>query len=168
MRTASLDKKNAWLEDLVRAFEGRLVRYCGRFVKSEVARELVQESFVRLWSSHSPALIGREREWLFCVCRNLAIDHLRRERKVVLLNEEGVLVPQVEEALALQESASELQAAIARLPAGQREVVRLKFQEGLSYQEISGITGHSISYVGVLIHQAMESLRKQLAGAASK
>ena len=49
-----------------------------------------------------------------------------------------------------------------RLPPRQQECIRLKFQEGLSYKEISGITSHSVSYVGVLIHQGMKTLRASL------
>lgn len=168
MQAVKLDNKNEWLEKLVRAHEGRLVRYCCRFVKLEVARELAQEGFVRIWNSYSPNLVGREKEWLFCVVRNLAIDHLRREKKVVLVSDEGVLVPETEAMASWYEQASELQKTIATLPPAQREVIRLKYQESLSYQEISGITGHSVSYVGVLIHQAVENMRKQMVGAASK
>ncbi len=161
-------KKNDWLERLVKAHEGRLVRYCCRFVKMEVARELVQEGFVRLWDHYGPNIEGREKEWLFCVCRNLAIDHLRKEKKTVLVNEEGVLVPETEAMLSMREEASELQRMVGALPPAQREVIRLKYQESLSYQEIAGVTGHSVSYVGVLIHQAVENMRKQLVGAGSR
>ena len=45
------------------------------------------------------------------------------------------------------------------LPVNQREVVRLKFQNGFSYQEISRISGHSVSNVGFLIHAGMKTLR---------
>ena len=48
------------------------------------------------------------------------------------------------------------------LPANQREVVRLKFQNGFSYQEISRISGHSVSNVGYLIHAGIKALRVQL------
>jgi RNA polymerase sigma-70 factor (ECF subfamily) len=48
------------------------------------------------------------------------------------------------------------------LPANQREVVRLKFQNGFSYQEISRISGHSVSNVGYLIHTGIKALRVQL------
>ena len=40
-----------------------------------------------------------------------------------------------------------------------QEVIILKFQEGRSYKEISEITGHSVSNVGVLIHEGMKILR---------
>lgn len=48
------------------------------------------------------------------------------------------------------------------LPSHQREVVQLRFQGGLAYKEIAEVTGHSTSYVGVLLHDAIASLRQQL------
>ncbi len=51
---------------------------------------------------------------------------------------------------------------LGTLPASQQEVVRLKFQGGLSYREISQITNLSVTHVGVLIHTALNKLRSQL------
>ena len=48
------------------------------------------------------------------------------------------------------------------LPVNQREVIRLKFQNGFSYQEISRISGHSVSNVGYLIHAGIKTLRGYL------
>ncbi len=48
------------------------------------------------------------------------------------------------------------------LPASQREVIRLKFQNGFSYQEISRISGYSVSNVGYLIHTGLKTLRGHL------
>ena len=48
------------------------------------------------------------------------------------------------------------------LPANQQEVVRLKFQNGFSYQEISRISGLSVSNVGYLLHHALKNLRSRL------
>ena len=49
-----------------------------------------------------------------------------------------------------------------RLPENQQEVIRLKFQEGMSYRQISEVTGHSVSPVGVLIHEGMRTLRAKM------
>jgi RNA polymerase sigma-70 factor (ECF subfamily) len=49
------------------------------------------------------------------------------------------------------------------LPANQREVLYLKFQQGLSYKEIGKVTGHSVSNVGFLIHTGMKTLRGKVA-----
>jgi RNA polymerase sigma-70 factor (ECF subfamily) len=48
------------------------------------------------------------------------------------------------------------------LPDNQQEVVRLKFQNGLSYREISCITKLSVSNVGYLIHTAIQKIRAEL------
>lgn len=152
----------SWLISLIETWEGRLVRYVARYVNVEVARELVQEAFMRLWTTDKQKVEGHEKEWLFRVSRNLAIDYLRRQKSLVFKEVEGVQVPQTEEDLTGQEAETLLQKAIRELPPEQREAIRLKFQESLSYKEISSITGHSVSHVGVLIFRATESLRKTL------
>jgi RNA polymerase sigma-70 factor (ECF subfamily) len=48
------------------------------------------------------------------------------------------------------------------LPATQQEVVRLKFQEGFSYQEIAAITHLSMGNVGFLLHTALATLRREM------
>jgi RNA polymerase sigma-70 factor (ECF subfamily) len=62
---------------------------------------------------------------------------------------------------------AETQAAVLRLidrlPPNQQEVVRLKFQNGFSYKEISRITELSVSNVGFLIHTAVARLRTEFA-----
>ena len=53
-------------------------------------------------------------------------------------------------------------ALLATLPARQQEVIRLKFQEGLSYKEIAGITQLTANHVGVIIHEGIKTLRARL------
>ena len=51
---------------------------------------------------------------------------------------------------------------VEKLTENQREVVRLKFQHGLSYKEIAAVTELSVSNVGYLIHTAIKKLRAEL------
>ena len=64
--------------------------------------------------------------------------------------------------LELRQAQSRILAQLERLPENQQEVVRLKFQNGLSYREISRITGHSESNVGFLLHTALKTIRERL------
>ena len=66
------------------------------------------------------------------------------------------------------ETQSELMRAIEDLPANQREVVRLKFQNDLSYKEIAEVTGLSVTNVGFLLHTAIEAMRRKMTGAPRK
>ena len=65
-----------------------------------------------------------------------------------------------------REVAGRVTALLERLPASQREVMYLKFQEGMSYKEISKVTQLSVSNVGFLIHTAVKTIRRQLANPA--
>ena len=48
------------------------------------------------------------------------------------------------------------------LPARQQEVIRLKFQNELSYKEISLVTGLSVTNVGFLIHAGLKAIRQNM------
>ena len=52
---------------------------------------------------------------------------------------------------------------VGKLTPNQQEVVRLKFQNGFSYQEISRITSLSVTNVGFILHTAIKSLRQEMA-----
>ena len=62
-----------------------------------------------------------------------------------------------------RESADQAASLIGELPVRQQEVIRLKVQSGLSYREISDLTGLSVSNVGYLLHVGLKSVRNQLA-----
>lgn len=72
------------------------------------------------------------------------------------------------EKLADEENKSKILTLINQLPANQREVMQLKFQEDLSYQEISHITRLSTSNIGFLLHTALNTIRDQMIAASTK
>ena len=61
-----------------------------------------------------------------------------------------------------RDTASEVLRLLARLPKNQQEVVRLKFQYGLTYREITQVTNLTIGNVGFLIHTAIKTIRRQM------
>lgn len=61
-----------------------------------------------------------------------------------------------------QEAAGEATAILNQLPTNQQEVIRLKLQDGFSYQQISEVTGLSVSNVGFLLHRGVKTIREQL------
>ncbi len=106
-------------------------------------------------------------EWLFTVCRNRALDVLRKEQRMTQLHDEHMhrCLSPADGPLELAERrdmATRVLEMLDDLPANQREVIRLKFQNGFSYQEISRISGHSVTNVGYLIHAGIKTLRSRL------
>ena len=61
-----------------------------------------------------------------------------------------------------REAASGVMGALQNLPERQQEILRLKFQSGLSYQEIARVMDLSVGNVGFIIHTALKTLRVRL------
>jgi RNA polymerase sigma-70 factor (ECF subfamily) len=159
---------SAWVREAVARFEGPLNLYATRLLgDAECARDVVQDTFLRLCSQDVNSVEDHLAEWLFTVCRNRALDVLRKEHRMTQLREEQVNrclhpAPGPLEAAEQHELGARVLALLETLPSNQREVLRLKFQNGFSYQEISRISGHSVSNVGYLIHAGIKSLRSCL------
>ena len=157
-----------WVRMAVEHYEGPLVRYAARITGDlDRARDVVQETFLRLCQQGRSRLDGHLAEWLYTVCRNQALDVRRKESRMnamsvaemeTCVSRDSVPSAQLER----DESMSQVLGVLATLPENQQEVVRLKFQDGLSYREISQITGLSISNVGFLIHTGLKTVRQRL------
>jgi RNA polymerase sigma factor (sigma-70 family) len=107
---------------------------------------------------------GEERAWLFGIARNAALDELRRRRRHAALAAEPQETPAASETdddhaeVALRRTA--VKAALAQLPAREREIVALKFHGGLRNAEIARVLGISETAAGTLLYRTMEKLRK--------
>lgn len=160
------------MQSAVAQFQAPLTRYAARLVGDpDRARDVVQDTFVRLMAQPPTEVNGHTAEWLFTVCRHRALDLLRKEGRMKRFADgeaERVRAADPRPGRALE--AAETQAAILRLidrlPPNQQEVIRLKFQNGFSYKEISRITELSVTNVGFLIHTAVQRLRREFAAEA--
>ena len=75
------------------------------------------------------------------------------------LSESGVITgnsaePDAAQAIEGRERTGQVMQALATLPENQQEVIRLRFQEGLSYKDIAAVTELTVTNVGYLIHTA--------------
>jgi RNA polymerase sigma-70 factor (ECF subfamily) len=156
-----------FVQTAVAEYQPPLTRYAARLVGDpDRARDIVQDTFVKLMAQPLSDIDGHLAEWLFTVCRHRALDVLRKEGRMKRFEEgemERVIAdePRPSRALEAAETHDALLRMIGHLPPNQQEVIRLKFQNGFSYKEISRITALSVSHVGVLIHNAVTRLRAE-------
>ncbi len=105
---------------------------------------------------------GSRRGWLFGIARNAALDELRRRRRLAPLigelPDELAGSPDEEADLALRRTT--VRAALAALPARDRELVALKFHGGLTNAELAVVLGTSETNAGTRVHRAVTKLRK--------
>ena len=160
--------KPQWIRRVVREYEGRLLRYAAQITGDiERGRDIVQETFMRLCEQDTGELEEHLAAWLFTVCRNLAVDVQRKEKRMKSMTlQQAAEQPSPAKSQAQtaedQETSVHIEQLMGNLSDNQREVVRLKFQSGLSYGEIARVLDLSVSNVGYLIHTAIQKLRRQL------
>lgn len=157
-----------WVRSALTEYEGQLTHYAQRITGDiERARDVVQETFLKLCREETAELDGHLAEWLFTVCRNKAIDVRRKEKRMttlaeVKINETPDHKPEPSATAEQRDAAGLALKHLETLPDNQQEVLRLKFQQALSYKEIAAVTGQSVSNVGFLIHQGVKSLRERM------
>ncbi|HLI60432.1 MAG TPA: sigma-70 family RNA polymerase sigma factor [Solirubrobacteraceae bacterium] len=118
-------------------------RMCGR---RAVAEEIVQDAFLSLWRSGAryDRTRGSVRSWVLGVVHNRAIDLFRREstRSSRDVSDEQAVArlpsgDSTEREVERRDDAAQVQAALADLPAEQRQVIELAYYGGFSHAEIS-------------------------------
>jgi RNA polymerase sigma-70 factor (ECF subfamily) len=118
---------------------------------------------------------ARLRTWLYRIAHNLWIDHLRRKRHHVSLDEErgeeGLRLAEVLPAPAVQDPEaaerdgrirSRVREALEGLPEGQREVFVMANNHGMKYHEIGEVLGIPEGTVKSRMHHAVRFLRDEL------
>jgi RNA polymerase sigma-70 factor (ECF subfamily) len=158
-----------WVCAAVERHERSLVAYALHLTgHADAARDVVQETFARLLAAERAEVEPRLAQWLFTVARNLAVDRKRKERRMSLLDDTPAHVyasrsPAPADAAERSDSLSAVLESLATLPPVQQEVVRLKFQGGLSYREIGDVLDLSATNVGFILHTALKAVRARLA-----
>ncbi len=166
------DDHRLWLHATFERLERPLIAYAMRLLGGnvEVARDCVQESFLRLCRESRSHVEGHVDAWLFKTCRNRAMDHHRKEARMMIDSNASALATAQAPAsepigyLSKREEHEQLHEQIAKLPTQEQEVLSLRLAQGLSYKQIAEITDMSVSHVGVILHEALTKLRTAMAG----
>lgn len=149
-------------------YETPLIGYAASILNDiERARDVVQDTFARLCEQDIAKVEKSLKAWLYTVCRNRALDVLRKEKRIQPLEEirwkkvaGNDLQP--DEHAEMQERLARLSRYLDNLSENQRQVIILKFQHGLSYEDIRKVTGLGTGNVGFLIHTGLKRLRDML------
>ena len=136
----------------VESFSDGIFRFILKNIRDEErAKDIVQDTFEKLWTKLSDVNGKKVKSYLFSTAYHTMIDIIRKERRSIDFEE----VPTDEYSHSEQYSDLNeiLQQALTKLPDDQRSVIMLRDYEGYSYKEISEITGLSESQVKVYIYR---------------
>lgn len=173
---ASRGSEEAFRE-LVERFERPVFSLIVRIVRRpELAEELAQDTFVKAWRALERFDPGRKfSSWLFKIAHNSALDSLRRKGEEPLSLDEPVAEGESPRELPADPNAEDpllrltargagraLERAIAGLRPQYREVLLLRFAEGLAYEEIAEVVGAPLGTVKVHLFRARKELAQSM------
>lgn len=173
MRASAESPRFDSIAELFEALEAPLLGYAHRLLNdADMAQDIVQEAFLRLQRDYPK--VNAPRAWLYRTVHNLVCNHQRRAHKIVPLDppakdpetpalEIADPQPPPDEQIARVEGVGLVRLGLQNLPPRSRELIRLRFNEGLSYKDISTRTGLTVGHVGYLLHHALKGLAADLA-----
>jgi RNA polymerase sigma factor (sigma-70 family) len=161
------------IAELFAVLESPLLAYALRLTGDlSVAEDVFQEAFMRLHTQFDE--VRDPKRWLYRTVHNLALNHLRDANKIVPLDlsreADGAMgtdstdpQPLPDEQIVRLEGIGLVRLSLEILDPRSRELIQLKFNEELSYKEISARTGLSTGNVGYILHHALKAIADELA-----
>ncbi|MCU0796726.1 MAG: sigma-70 family RNA polymerase sigma factor [Akkermansiaceae bacterium] len=164
-----VETRQNFIEQALAEYESALIGFAYGILKdADRARDVVQDTFIRLCRQDVAKVRDGLKSWLFTVCRNRALDVLRKEGRMSSLDDPELrkpvlsLVEEPSTSADREERMEMVMRYLDRLSENQKTVILMKFRDGLSYQEISEKTGLSGGNVGFLIHTGLKRIRQLL------
>lgn len=165
----SQSESEALVREAMELYESQLIAYAANILTGDIdrARDVVQDTFLRLFQADPVRVRENLKAWLYTVARNRCLDVLRKDHRLDLGADEKILSftderPDPSGNAGTTELYDRAWQLLEHLSSNQREVIRLKFQSDCSYKDIARITGLSMGNVGFLMHVGLKKLRALL------
>jgi RNA polymerase sigma factor (sigma-70 family) len=161
------------IEELFTALESPLLGYALRYTgELALAEDVVQEAFMKLHVQFEQ--VEKPRPWLYRAVHNLALNQRRLAGKTVSVNtpageeepsanETADPAPLPDEQIIRLEGIGQVRLSLETLDERSRELVKLKFNDELSYKDIAARTGLTAGNVGFILHHALKTIAAELA-----
>lgn len=155
------------LQSLFDSEETPLLRYAFSLVgRRAVSEEIVQEVFLQLHAHWEK--VESPKAWVYRSVRNRAFTYLRDHRREILCEDDSSLQAAIdyedpaEASMVQMEALGALRQMLEELEESDRQLVKLKYFEGLKYRDISSLTGLNIGNVGYRLHHILKELAARL------
>ncbi len=135
-----------------------LYRFAVKHLRDEdQAKDVVQETFARLWMKVTEVEAAKAKSYLFTTAHHAMVDEVRKGKRSTRMEDHHEDLQYTSQS---QPDLKEvLDAALATLPAVQRSVVLLRDLEGYNYEEIAELTGLNLPQVKVYIYRGRTALK---------
>lgn len=146
-------------------FAGPIFRHCYFRVSSrEVAEDLTQESFMRVWDYLAEGkVVDNQKAFLYKIAGNLIIDYYRKKKNVSLdaLSDDGFNPMGDNESSTLNfVEGQHLLGVVKKLESPYRETILMRYVDDFSISDIAKVLGETENVISVRIHRGIEKLKK--------
>lgn len=165
---------NEAFDNLLKRHQDRIFNYILRIIKNEdIANDIFQETFVKAILTIKQGRYtenGRFPAWISRIAHNLIIDHYRQEKsenvqsadieEVDIFNRKDLSEATIEDVIIADQIRDDVKYLIELLPELQREVLKMRYYQNLSFKEIAALTGVSINTALGRMRYAIINLRR--------
>lgn len=150
---------------LVDRYRKKLISYIKRYIKNpETAEDISQEVFIYMFNAKKKYDFKYKFEtYLYRIAKSRTINLIRKLKNEIYLDEINIIKTDynndIDSLLIKKEEIEQLLQMINNLKDDYKEVIYLKYLQGLNYKEICSITGKNIQQVKSLLHRARKILR---------
>lgn len=156
------------IKEALQLYEKPLIRFAMQYASSQqLAQDIVQDCFLKLCKADWDKVAQNVRPWLYKVCRNRALEIIRKESRMSEFDDirleqttDSALPPDM--AVERRDSFRQAMSLMTKLPTKEQEVLKLKYQQSLTYKEISEVTGLTVTNIGFILHTALKELRNKI------
>ncbi len=164
------DLRRQRIAAVVRDYQQPLLRYTARLLRNAtLAQDVVQTVFIKLCQNWQPRQEADEdlKPWLFRVAHNEAVDLIRGEERRKRLHERGAAEEEIRSGGLHADPEPDdrrmlVLSCLGALCPDERQVILLRLQQNMSYDEIAAVIGRPRGTVGALLHTAVKKLARQV------
>jgi RNA polymerase sigma-70 factor (ECF subfamily) len=146
---------------------GKIYRFVFLKVSSqEIAEDLTSETFLKGWEAFQQNKIDNPQAFLYRIARNLVVDHYRIKGRTQMVSVENVPIPDtrfsIEDRAAVGLDIEQIKTRLSDLSEDYQNVIIWHYLDDLPISQVANLLGRSEDATRVLLHRALESLRKDI------
>ena len=171
---AYTEGSNEAFDTLLKRHQDRIFTYIHRIIKNEdVANDIFQETFVKAITTIRQGRYvhnGKFPAWISRIAHNLIIDYYRQEKsenlqssdiqEVDILNRKELCEETIEDLIISRQICEDVKLLVEQLPPLQKEVLKMRYYQNLSFKELAELTGVSINTALGRMRYAIINLRR--------
>ena len=173
--SAYISGKDSFINEIIRRHQARVMGYIVVSVKDkDIANDIFQDTFIKVVNKLKVGAYNEEGKfihWVLRIAHNLIIDHFRKTGRVQMVrsseeydvfNQLPVFDKNAEDEIMAQQTHQRIRELVELLPESQREVLKMRHYQEMSFKDIADQTNVSINTALGRMRYAIINLRKMV------